>query len=61
MSHPLDFTLLLIKMEKMPGGVAQLAEQWNHNPRVRGSIPFATINKTEKEPAVWSILIYKKD
>gem|GEM_PF-3851220 len=24
------------------GGVAQLVEQWNHNPRVRGSTPFAT-------------------
>ena len=23
------------------GGVAQLAEQWNHNPRVRGSSPCA--------------------
>lgn len=45
----------------MPGGVAQLAEQWNHNPRVRGSIPFATINKTAKAPIGWSILVYKKD
>lgn len=38
---PFDFLKKIIKINL--GGVAQLAEQENHNLRVRGSIPFAAI------------------
>ncbi len=42
-----DFLKNIIKINM--GGVAQLAEQENHNLRVRGSIPFAAIFLFKKE------------
>ncbi len=42
-----DFLKKIIKISI--GGVAQLAEQENHNLRVRGSIPFAAIFYLKKE------------
>ena len=37
-------------------GIVQLAEYWNHNPRVKGSIPFSVIFKINKYKTCKKIL-----